>query len=122
MPRIIVIGECRLAVTYPAEFDGQAVARPSGLMAETALRLAAKGYEVIFLTEAAVDTVGDDIMAYLSAHGVNVSYADRYTDGLTPLSACRQGGTPTLYTSDPPTCHVYPYPSPRAQRQSRMPK
>ncbi|MDE5608098.1 MAG: hypothetical protein K2I64_04100 [Muribaculaceae bacterium] len=104
MSRIIVIGECRLDIDYPADFaSGQAFARPSGLMASIALRLAAKGHNVLFLTEAAVDSVGDSVMQYLASHGVDVSHADRYTDGLTPLAACCRGAKPTLYTSYPPT-------------------
>lgn len=102
MPRIIVIGECRLDVEYPADFRaGSATARPSGLMAKIALRLASKGHNVLFLTEAAVDSVGDSVMQYLSSHGVDVSCADRFTDGLTPLAAIAGNGTPTLYTSYP---------------------
>ncbi|MDE6831642.1 MAG: hypothetical protein K2J07_02760 [Muribaculaceae bacterium] len=104
MSRIIVIGECRLDVEYAADFrSAPAGARPSGLMTTMALRLAEKGYNVVFLTEAAVDSVGDTVIDYLASHGVDVSYADRYTDGLTPLAAICPGMTPTLYTSYPAT-------------------
>lgn len=104
MARIIVIGECRLDMEYASDFaSAQAVARPSGLMTDIALRLAAMGHNVLFLTEAAVDSVGDSVMDYIAAHGVDTSYADRFTDGLTPLAAITPGAKPTLYTSYPPT-------------------
>lgn len=100
MSRIIVIGECRLEAVYAPGLDGGS-ARPGGIMTEVALRMAARGADTMFLTEVAVDSVGDTLLRYLDAHGVDISHADRYTDGLTPLLAATPGVTPTLYTRYP---------------------
>lgn len=102
MSRIIVIGECRVEVACGDAF-GPAQTRPAGLMAEVALRLAAGGHEVVFLSEVANDRVGSAIVEYLSSRGVDTSYMDCYTDGATPLRVTIDGGGPTLYTSYPPT-------------------
>lgn len=100
MSRVIVIGECRLEVEYSADLSRSA-ARPGGVMTGLALRSASEGNDTLFLTEVAADTVGDSLIAYLSERGVDMSHADRFTDGLTPLLARRQGAAPTLYTRYP---------------------
>lgn len=101
MKRIIVIGECRMAVECGKGFDAEAAARPAGLMTQVALKLASLGHEVLMLSEVANDDVGRALNGYLQSHGVDTSCFDCYTEGLTPVAVSMPGCAPTLYTSYP---------------------
>lgn len=100
MARIVVIGECRVDIDYDNDFKS-ARTSPAGLMTGISLKLAALGRHVLFLSEVANDTVGNSIIDYMGARGIDTSCIDCYTDGLTPAKVSPSSGSPSLYTRYP---------------------
>lgn len=89
MPRIIVIGECTLDVLFPrTDAEGRDLqwplcltGRPASRLFNAAAMLSRHGRDVTFVGEAARDRLGDLLVGYLKASGVDTRCIDRYSDG-----------------------------------------
>ena len=95
MRKIIAIGESVLDTIFS---NGQPVkAFVGGRVANATASLATAGVPCTMVSECTTDSVGDIIMDFLAAHGVDVSSVDRYPDGSTRLSAIfTDGETPQI--------------------------
>ena len=85
MKKIIAIGESVLDTI----FTGSQPVRSfmGGRIANAAAILGTMRLPVAMVSECGADRVGDIIIDYLTAHHVNVTSIDRYTEGSTALSA-----------------------------------
>lgn len=84
MSSIYIIAEAHLDVfTRPA--GQQWCGYPAGQLVQTAVNLSKSGIRPIMLTEAASDPTGDLVMKYMEDNGLDISCADRYTEGKTPV-------------------------------------
>lgn len=100
MKKIICIGECSLDITIDEQ--GQPIAnRIGGRIASTAISLANSGYPVLMASEISADAVGDIVMKYFTASGVDTTSVDRITEGRTPLNVFTATGVDAT-----PTAHV----------------
>lgn len=85
MPKIIIIGECNLEVTFPADSSDSwpllMTGRPGGCLLNAAAMLGRKGMQVSFVADAARDSLGDLLVRYLDSCNVDTHCIDRYSDG-----------------------------------------
>lgn len=84
MRKIIAIGRCGLDIVM--EGTAPVCARPGGRIPNAAATLAAAGRHVCMVSEAGRDKVGDMVVEFLAAHGVDTRSIDRFTEGLTPAT------------------------------------
>lgn len=85
MRKIIAIGESVLDTIF---MGGQPVKSfVGGRVPNAAASLATAGVPCSMVSECTTDRVGDMIMNFLTAHGVDIHSVDRYPDGSTRLSA-----------------------------------
>lgn len=88
--KIICIGECALDIVFGA--DGMPLgSMPGGRLANAAALLARDGMPVAMAGEAAADTVGDTVAAFLADAGVDTRSLDRFTEGRTPVTIFMPG-------------------------------
>lgn len=105
MKKIICIGECSLNIIFDSA-GVPAGAMPGGRIVNAAAMFARKGLPVIMASEAASDGVGDMVVRFLDAAGVDTATIDRFTGGRTPLNVFTpaDGSRPSLtrYEKYPP--------------------
>lgn len=87
---IFFVNECRLNIRLDADAS-TASAAPGGNMLNAALRLAAAGYDVSFVGEAATDYAGNAIVDRLARAGVDTDCIDRFPDGATTIDILAPG-------------------------------
>lgn len=85
MRKIIAIGESVLDTIFSGGMPVKAFV--GGRVANAAASLATAGVPCSMVSECTTDSVGDIIINFLTAHGVDVTSVDRYPDGATRLSA-----------------------------------
>lgn len=85
MRKIIAIGESVLDTIFRGGKPIEAFV--GGRVANAAASLATMGVPCTMVSECTTDSVGDIIVHFLTAHGVDVTSVDRYPDGATRLSA-----------------------------------
>ena len=85
MKKIICIGECALDIVFGTD-SAPLGSMPGGRLANAAAILAREGFGVVMASEAAADTVGDAVVAFLSDAGVDTANIDRFTEGHTPVT------------------------------------
>lgn len=74
--KIIIIGESWLEIDFKGELPD--TTHPGGALLRAARTLAAKGREVIFLSEIGTDKIGSIIAGSLTEAGVDISKSDRH--------------------------------------------
>ena len=84
MRNVYAIGESLLDIIFK-ENQPQA-AKAGGSMLNTAVSLGRLKLPVIFISEYGLDDTGNLIDEFLRTNGVNTSYSDRYSNGLTALA------------------------------------
>lgn len=103
MPKIIIIGECNLEVTFPADSSDSwpllMTGRPGGCLLNAAAMLGRKGLQVSFVADAARDSLGDLLVRYLDSCNVDTHCIDRYSDGGVTSSDFIFPATGTIITN-----------------------
>lgn len=106
MKKIILIGEFSLNTVVGAEGKPLGI-MPGGRIAHAAALIARAGLPARIVGDASADTGGDIATSFLSDAGVDTTYLDRYTDGLTPMMvhfpyATQESGKVIRYEKYPP--------------------
>lgn len=84
MSKVIAIGQACLDILHE---EGKGVTSfVGGRIANMAVMLSRKGVEVEYVSECAVDGVGDMIVKHFADNGVGTKSIDRYTEGLSQVS------------------------------------
>lgn len=91
--KIIIIGESWLEIDFKGSTP--TATHPGGALLKAACNLAAKGHEVVFLSELGTDKTGSIIADTLTGSGVDISKSDRHTTK-TPI-VLNIDGTSTRY-------------------------
>lgn len=85
MSKVICIGECSLNMVLSA--NGTPLgSMPGGRIANAAVMLANNGIDVIMAADTAADAIGDAVVNFIEAAGVDIKSIDRFTEGRTPLN------------------------------------